>query len=285
MLSCKKVFVDTKFKTVDSVSNSNFKIELPETVYCPENTVAFIDDIAIPHAWYTIEENLNDKVYIDLYDVDLDVHYYIKAQIEDGNKTGALFASDLASALNTATNPIDNEIFTSEYYVRENKLKLFVNYPKYNFNILTPTELASSYNGLWTITDPAYDRENPHDINEILNNLGSVSLVNSDISPYESGYLNLQSIRNIYIHSANLGNYKNFGPGAQRTSIKKVPVVANFNEMIFDNVLISYDFIDVSHSTLKTIEFSIKDARGNYIPLRGANLSFSIVFAKQNPNI
>ena len=30
--------------------------------YLPDNTVCYIDDISIPHTWYTIEENLNNTL-------------------------------------------------------------------------------------------------------------------------------------------------------------------------------------------------------------------------------
>ena len=38
-LPCKKVFIDTKHRTPDSVDTPNFKIELPDTLYMPNNTV------------------------------------------------------------------------------------------------------------------------------------------------------------------------------------------------------------------------------------------------------
>ena len=38
-LPIKKIYIDTKYKTKDSVSNSHFKIELPQTLLKPENTV------------------------------------------------------------------------------------------------------------------------------------------------------------------------------------------------------------------------------------------------------
>ena len=62
-LPIKKIYVDTRFKTKDSVSNSNFKIELGQSLQFPENTVFYIDDICIPHSWSTIEQGLNDKLY------------------------------------------------------------------------------------------------------------------------------------------------------------------------------------------------------------------------------
>ena len=64
MLPIKKIYIDSKFKTSDSISNSNFKIDLQNTLLFPENSCFFIDNISIPHSWYTIEENINDRIYI-----------------------------------------------------------------------------------------------------------------------------------------------------------------------------------------------------------------------------
>ena len=44
-LPCKKIYIDTRYKTADSVSSSNFKIELPYTLYMPNNTIFHLDDI------------------------------------------------------------------------------------------------------------------------------------------------------------------------------------------------------------------------------------------------
>ena len=48
MLPVKKIYIDTKYKTKDSISNSNFKYALPQTMFMPENTVFYVDDVAIP---------------------------------------------------------------------------------------------------------------------------------------------------------------------------------------------------------------------------------------------
>ena len=53
-LPCNKIYIDSKFKTSDSYSNSNFKIELAESFLMPQNTTFQIDDICIPHSWTTI---------------------------------------------------------------------------------------------------------------------------------------------------------------------------------------------------------------------------------------
>ncbi len=59
----KKIYIDTKYKTPDSRSTSDFKFELPETLHFDNNSVFYVDDIAIPHSWYTVED-FNNKLYI-----------------------------------------------------------------------------------------------------------------------------------------------------------------------------------------------------------------------------
>ena len=40
----KKVYIDSRYKTNDSVSNSDFKFELKEGLDLADNTVCYIDD-------------------------------------------------------------------------------------------------------------------------------------------------------------------------------------------------------------------------------------------------
>ena len=56
----RKVYVDSRFRTKDSVSNSDFKVELKEAIDLPENTVCYVDDISIPHSWHTVESGRNN---------------------------------------------------------------------------------------------------------------------------------------------------------------------------------------------------------------------------------
>ena len=50
-LPIKKKYIDTKYKSQSSISNSNFKIDLPQSLTFPENSVVYIDDVSIPHSW------------------------------------------------------------------------------------------------------------------------------------------------------------------------------------------------------------------------------------------
>ena len=63
-LPVKKIYIDIKFKRHDSVSSSNFKIELPYTLKLPDNAIFHVDDVCIPHDWCTVEASVNDKLYL-----------------------------------------------------------------------------------------------------------------------------------------------------------------------------------------------------------------------------
>ena len=54
MYKIEKVCIDSRHKTNDSVSNSDFKFELKESLDLPDDTVCYIDDISTPRTWYTI---------------------------------------------------------------------------------------------------------------------------------------------------------------------------------------------------------------------------------------
>ena len=94
MNKIKKVYTDSKYKTNDSTSNSYFKFEIKEALDLPDNTACYIDDISIPHTWYTVEE-YNNQLYIDSANSDLTLKAFILT-VPNGKYT----ASSLATMLN-----------------------------------------------------------------------------------------------------------------------------------------------------------------------------------------
>ena len=63
----KKVYIDSKLRSSDRVSSSDFKYELPETITLPQdNAVVYLDDITLPHSWESIL-NINNKLYFKVY--------------------------------------------------------------------------------------------------------------------------------------------------------------------------------------------------------------------------
>ena len=61
-LEIKKFYVDTRFKTKESVSDSDFYVQLPIQFNVPENVVAYIDDIVIPVCWRTVDARNSKQI-------------------------------------------------------------------------------------------------------------------------------------------------------------------------------------------------------------------------------
>ena len=66
MLEFDRVYVNSRFKAPYSESNTNFKFELVDDLYLQPATKLSIDDIRIPISFYTVEENINDRLYFRL---------------------------------------------------------------------------------------------------------------------------------------------------------------------------------------------------------------------------
>ena len=55
-LDMQKIYIDSRFRTANSKSESDFNVELPRSFNVPDGVVAHIDDIVIPVSWTTIDE-------------------------------------------------------------------------------------------------------------------------------------------------------------------------------------------------------------------------------------
>ena len=268
----KKVYIDSRYKSNDSVSNSDFKFELKEALDLPDNTVCYIDDISIPHTWYTIED-YNNKLYIEGTNPDLSLSASILT-VKNGNYTASSLSSTLNSILQTR---FPNDNFSCIYNVSVGTITIS---STMNFRIMTD-EMAKSLQGNiagWygnnneEIGQPDYN--NLQSINEVLR----YSILAVPDTTFESGFVDLLNVHNIYIHSSNLGHFNSIGVRGENTIIKKVPVSSSFGYLIMDSVVAPHDKIDVSRQLIKTLNFTLKNVHGNTINLHGAHISFSLIF-------
>ena len=258
MLPIKKIYIDSRFKSSDSASDSDFKIDLPSTYFMPENTVFYIDDVNIPVSWYSVDANHNNKLYVTIDGVN---H---SAEIPRGNYTVASLNQAIVDVLNNISPTLDD--FVSEPLVNTNQLSVNITSNRI-FTILTDVQAVAA-----GFSTPL------HSLNALLQN--TTSKVNLKADPFVSGYIDLFPIRNIYIVSPNLGNFNTVSVSGESGIVKKVPVTSGYNELIFDQVVLGSDYLDCSRQALKRLEFKIKDVFGNVINLHGNHWSFSIVFSK-----
>jgi hypothetical protein len=271
-LPIKKIYIDSKFKRHDSVSNSNFKIELPYTLKMGDNTVFYVDDVCVPHTWHTVEEGVNDKIYIRtiLNGANTDYLLALTAQNYNGVQLRAELETKIQTLMFLGSALVPTVLFNSQ----TNEISLSI--AGHNCKILTDTELKTITN--WGGT--SYDTNNLDSVNELLTNTAKVSTIGTPSSPVKF-YLNLQPVRNIYMRSPNISSFSTIGCNGESSIIKKIPVSSNFGDMIFNNITSANDFLDCSKQTWKTLEFHLLDVNSKYINLHGSNVSFSLILDKQ----
>jgi hypothetical protein len=264
MLPIKKIYIDSRFKSSDSASNSDFKIDLPATLLMPEDTGFYIDDVCIPHTWYPIEDGKNDLVAFRLNGVNM------FAYVPAGNYS----VKDLGVAIVSSMNAILTSVgqvprFESVYNVITSTItiKLLDSQKASNiFQIYTDALLKELAPSLVS-----------RSMNTLLKNFTSQGNSNSD---FVSGYIDMYPLRNIYMTCSGLGNFNTMSVSGDRNIIKKVPVNAGHGEVIFDQTVTGMDYLDCSHQTLSRISFQLKDVFGNIIDLHDNHISFSIVFSR-----
>ena len=140
-LPIKKIYVDSRFSTPDSVSKTNFRIQLNRTASLPKHTVFYIENFVCSHSFYTIETGINDSLYLTI-----NGSCYI-VKIHSANYNGTTFAAQLQTQLNLLSGG-----FTVVFNVNQNNLTISCLNPNV-FYTYTDTDLATKVNNTWTGSD------------------------------------------------------------------------------------------------------------------------------------
>ena len=113
------------------------------------------------------------------------------------------------------------------------------------------------------------------------NDIKAIMTPNSGYS-LVSGMLSLNGFRAVYLSSSTLSNYNTIGAKGESNIIRKIASSADFGYQIIDQMVSDHDFLPVGNISLNTIDFQVKDVKGNYIPFRGSHISFTIKFTIRN---
>ena len=275
-LDMQKIYIDSRFRTANSKSESDFNVELPRSFNVPDGVVAHIDDIVIPVSWRTVDER-NNKCHVAFFTTGVSVNARESVlTLESANYDGTMFASALQAKLTTAIAGFAAEaIFACHYDVAGNTLTVAVADPRgatvkaaspFSFHFRTDAEIALS-GGV-----------NPNTINTTIRNTTHTTI--SEAAAYHC-YLDLFNTRNLYLTSSALCGYDTVSNFGMDTIVKKIPCTAPYNKMIFQSSGSTLDGLDVSKRTLRFLDFKLVDSSFRPIDLQGNHFSFSIVFVQR----
>ena len=113
-------------------------------------------------------------------------------------------------------------------------------------------------------------------INGVLRNsdMITVNLESEYYRTYESAFIDLLNVHNVYLHCPNLGHFNSIGVRGGNTITKKAPVSSSLGYLIIDSVVAPHAKTDVSRQLIKTVQFSLRDVYGTVINPHGAAISF-----------
>lgn len=280
-LTYKKIYVNSKYRTNDSKSPSNFQIELRENFEIPDGTIAQIHEVAIPNTWYTISNNNNNLYWRHqvLPPATPQGITYTKIVIPEGNYTAPELATEIATQLNAVFDNVGvsrTNTYTGTYNNLTNKITISSNYTEVIFVPLTDADVPDFVGSF----SNSVDLSKLNSINEVLSFTQTVGDSFTSVNPWITGFIILLPYHDLYISCPELSNNNFHSPTSFTNAIvKKVPVNAPFAGIVADSYGITdYDYINVSRRSIRRLTFRITDESGNFINLNGANASFSILF-------
>ena len=277
-LTYKKIFIDSKYRTEQSRSSSDFSIELNENLETPEGTRMYVTDISIGAVWKSTEVGFYEYIYVMVFNGDTLVknfrHYL-------GNKIyfAEQLCFDIVEGMNNNTTDLTaGGIFVYSYSsaTRTVEIKAKDGLP-YTIKIPTDTELENYVNGVWDTGQSNYDSRKPVSINNILSNF----VPTNPIATWTSLYLNLVPFRYVFTTSNALSDYHYSAPNSYSSSIiKKVLCTEQLGGIINDNQAPHHeDFINVGGRNLKRLDFKITDETGTVMNLYDIPVQFALLLA------
>ena len=98
--------------------------------------------------------------------------------------------------------------------------------------------------------------------------------------PWVSGIIDLDHENTpLYITSTNLGAFNSsMGPRGEHIYLRRIGASAPFGSTIRDQLQTDLDYFVCAKEAIKTLQFTLVNARGAKVNLRGADWSFAIIF-------
>lgn len=231
-LPVRKIFVDSRFKTPKSPSNSDFEYEIPQSVSLPDNTICYIDNIVIPNSWKTIDANNN--------------RLYVRTTIYGGPNNQPMTGDRIVLLTPNNYNTTALRAELAEPFKYTNGITVTYDQGALRYDLTCATTLLKIFTDRELTEDNdfqvAYDKTDLKSANELSTIFEPLPLSKTVIT----GIVNLTRYRNLYISCPTLSDYSTISPSGNYTIVKKVPVNAGYGEITYCNLQATHDHFDVS---------------------------------------
>ena len=265
-----KIFIDSRFRTPESKSDTDFTIEISDNIELEPNIGCIVQDITIPHTWYNINYT-NNGLYFRFNNRDFII------RLTPSSHSIFSLATILEQRMNEATQAIQANAFNVAHDEDAGIITIEVAGAS-TFTIFNDKDLSTRVNGTWN--GDFYIPSNPLSMNTLLRINGLELETHDANNAFQTGLIDLQPIHSLYLASNRLSTYSNLGPASQRNILKKILITTGFGEVNTSMDAWHDDKVYVGGLNLKLLDFRLCDAFGNVIDLNGAHITFSLLFVK-----
>ena len=164
--------------------------------------------------------------------------------------------------------------YSVTYNSSTNKFTFSSNYAVVIFVLLNDSEVAPVAN----VFSDSVDVNNLHSINRVIGNTTPATDAYTNVAPYTTNFVDLTPVKNVYLHCNEISNYNQLTVAGNSSIIKKIPVNVPYLGIINDNEISVVDYIDVSGSMLRRLNFRLSDHLNQNINLNGVDISFTLTF-------
>ena len=210
MSNINRILIDSRFRTPDSRSISDFRVELPESVQMGENMFCVVCDISLPVTWYTVERNVNDKLYFRIYQADGTTYSDYIMQLTSRNYNRSQVAEELTTRFQALGVPLSAN---DDPFRNLMRIELPVS-STLSFMVFTNADLKTRCNNTWA--GEFYNPINPQSINDMIANANRNMQKYDAVSKFEGGQFSIVPHATLYIVSPQLGTFGNLGPQGER---------------------------------------------------------------------
>ena len=273
--------MDSRFRTKESVSNSDFVISLPYAVTVPTGSVMYADSICLSHAWPTVQTGINDHLYVQehvtgqaqdsLRTIHLDAGTYNAEELKDHlvlklNETGTggkVVNGTYAATLQHGKLTLSNDVLLANG-------KVYI-YSKSEANIATLKNLFPYYPGA--------------DCCELIGLWDTPVLADGtgwifDGQSLTAQYMDLQHHKQLFLCS-DIGESSMMLMNGDTSCIRRILLAGMQGDVVTDVLSTGLSSVSFgSDTTFQTMMFQLKGHDGKIVNLANHQLSFELILVR-----
>ena len=269
----RRLVIDSRFRTADSVNNADFKVALKYPVQLPAGSKMYVDGVCFAHSWSVVETDRNDRLYVLEHVVATDVDTPRTIQLPMGDYNASTLRAQLETSLNAGrTTPGAYSVaLANGRYVISNASPVADAYAR----IYTEEE-----QGALTLGWPNYVG---HHANELIGHRQQPTnprIYNGNA--LYLAYVDIGQFKQLFIHAPGLGESSMQDLRGNTDIVRRVLLQGSVTGDVVTSEL-STGLAPITFSSdcvLTVLAFQVKDPSGYLCPLHFHEISFELVIVR-----